>query len=132
MEKKRSVGVIIAIILILGAFLGYTIFDNRIVNLKNKKALVAIMDNLLLGDEKVKVREIYNQYKTNTLELVELENSWLIRMPHEFGATDWVVWIGFENNKIISLKIRLSDSKEMKPKNSPPDKIIERSVSTPK
>jgi len=83
------------------------------------------MNNLQIGDPKEKVEQIYNKYKSRSLKLekLDIDNEWFITMPYEFGATDWILWIEFENNKVISLKIRLSDSKDFKPKDSPLDKV---------
>lgn len=135
MQEKRLAGVIIKaifiiVILLLAFFIIYGLFlKSRNINLDNKKVLVTIMENIKLGDSGARVEEIFNHHKTDTLQLKKLENEWLITMPYEFGATDWILWLGFENNKVTSLKIRLSDSKDMKPKESPPDKIKEVTAS---
>ena len=135
MQEKRPVWVIInailiIVIILLAFFIIYDLFlRNRNINLDNKRALVTIMENIKLGDSGARVEEIFNHHKTDTLQLKKLENEWLITMPYEFGATDCILWVDFENNKAVSLKIRLSDSKDMKPKESPPDKIKEVTAS---
>lgn len=119
---------ILACILILFLFFYIIIFElfgykNTLLNIENKKALIAIMDNLEVGVQREKVRDIFRQYRTKGLELIDQkETTWLIRMPYEFGARDWVLWIEFDDKGITNLKIRLSDNKEFKPKNSPDDK----------
>ncbi len=128
MRKWKTV-VLIAVLLIIAILVGNMLFFNRFFNKENKKAVVTIMNNIQIGDTKDKVKTVYNLHKTRGLELLKSEdhenwkeNEWLIRMPLEFGATDWILWIGFEGDKVISLKIRLSDSKTMKPKAAPDDK----------
>lgn len=127
MKKKSLVGIVIVIILILACIIYGAhdlFFKNRKTNLVNKTALITIMENIKLGDSRAKVEEVFNRHKTKTLQLKKLESEWLITMPYEFGATDWILWIGFDRDRAKSLKIRLSDSKDMKPKESPSDKIM--------
>jgi hypothetical protein len=139
MDKKQKIfsGLVLAIIFYVAIFeiLGYrTTLSNR----RDKKVLTIIMNELEIGDSKEKVKNIFYEYKTKTLELIDLtliapesleqkrkENTWLIRMPYEFGAKDWILWIEFdENDKIIGLKMRVSDSKKFKPKDAPEDKLL--------
>jgi len=128
MNKKQKIfnGIVLAIILYIAIF---EIFGFRtiLLNRENKKALAIIMNELKIGDSKEQVKNVFYEYKTKTLKLMDdRENSWLIEMPFEFGASDWILWIEFdENDKIVSLKMRTSDSKKLKPKGVPGDKILQ-------
>ncbi|MBI4731981.1 MAG: hypothetical protein HY781_07625 [Chloroflexi bacterium] len=111
------------ILILLILFTGYMLSDfyyRKIRNIKNKEALKKIQHHLGVGDDSNKVKKIYNLYNTGKLELVtESEQIWRIMMPFEWGANDWILWIEFEDNKIIALKIRLSDSVYCRPDDSP-------------
>lgn len=129
MGKNMSVGVIVIIVIILVVMfsLGYLIFKSKGVDLENKKTLAKIMNTVWISDGKEKVEEIYLRHKTNSLKLEKLsdksENIWLIKTRHQFATIGWVLWIEFKNDKVVSLKIRLVDNKDMKPENAPWDKI---------
>ncbi|MFC1703331.1 hypothetical protein ACFL1E_00915 [Candidatus Omnitrophota bacterium] len=128
MTKKEIVITAVSLFVIV-LLAGNTLFLNKILNQDDKKALITIMENLQIGDEKERVENIFSRHRTDALELKKSEdyegweeNQWLIQMPVEFGATDWILWIEFVDEKVASLKIRLHDSKDLKPKGTPPDK----------
>ena len=82
------------------------------------------MNELAIGDTKQDVENIFEKLKTDTLKLSQGRDEWLINMLLEFGATDWVLKIGFENDRIIYLKMETSDGPTgIKPKGAPKDKI---------
>jgi len=117
---------IISVITIIGVvlFLLINFFYTRVTNATHKQALFLMVQELSVDDPKVRFNEIYEKYKTNKLKLNKITaTQWLITIPPEFGATDWQLWIDFDNDKIKELKIRLSDSRNMHPYDAPPDKI---------
>jgi hypothetical protein len=49
-------------------------------------------------------------------------NLWLVATPIVFGARNWHLYIEFRDSKVETLKMRIADSKDVKPKGSPPDR----------
>ncbi|MCI0526790.1 MAG: hypothetical protein L0Y56_04960, partial [Nitrospira sp.] len=61
-----------------------------------------------------------------TLHRLDVDK-WLVQTPIEFGAKNWVVWIGFSNSVVRSIKIRLNDSENLRPLEAPLDRESEKS-----
>lgn len=49
---------------------------------------------------------------------------WTVRMPSEVRATDWMLLIDFEQDRVSQVRMRTSDGMDIvhKPKEAPPDK----------
>jgi len=127
MKKKTKFKIKVFLFIVIIIFTVCFFMQHRMKMLrKNKLALISIMNDIKIGDNAVQVKNIYEKYRTEQLKLrkISRENVWMITMPLEFGASDWVLWVKFDDNKVTSLKIRFSDSKDIKPENAPSDKVI--------
>lgn len=101
---------------ISGLFFGRWHFQNA----KNRTALMKIRENIKHGDSLETVLLNYSKFRTDEIELNQLkENFWLVEMPGEFGATDWRLFISFEQKKVAAIYFRNSDGN--KPEDAPND-----------
>jgi hypothetical protein len=48
-------------------------------------------------------------------------NEWVVETPIEFGATNWVLYVSFNNSTVSGLRVRSADSKNSHPKGAPAD-----------
>lgn len=103
-------------------FLSGDVFMTHSKNEFNRKSLVSIRNDLHLGDDYKKVLENFWSKENDDTDLnisVFSSERWLISMPAEFGATDWRMYVEFEEGKVIGYRIRTSDGP--KPKDAPED-----------
>jgi hypothetical protein len=124
-KNKLVIVALFTALISINCFLFYIYFvQPKSLNIENKKVISAIMNELDIGDTKQDVKNVFEKLKTDTLKLSQGRDEWLINMPLEFGATDWVLRIGFENDRITYLKMETSDGPTgIKPKGAPKDKI---------
>lgn len=65
-----------------------------------------------IGDTRQRVAEVFHQYKSDRTILYNDPQTpvWEIRMPFEFGASDWVLYVEFDHEEKLSASgIRTSD-----------------------
>jgi hypothetical protein len=48
---------------------------------------------------------------------------WSASAPHEFGATNWILRIDFQDERVSAVRIRTADGDFDHPAKAPPDKI---------
>ena len=107
---------------IITAIIYFTVFDAKLRNRASHIALAAIMQDLTPGDSQTRVREVYAARRIDRLMLLESSpESWSIGMPGEFGASDWILYLDFEAQKLIRLRMRNSNSTALPPSDVPPD-----------
>jgi len=98
---------------------------NAAKNMENKPRLAEIMRELSPGDTKDDVQRTFDRMQTATLKLHVISSAcWNITMPFELGASDWILWIDFLDDKVTRLRIRLSDSARIRPPGAPEDKKL--------
>ncbi|MGZ8920269.1 MAG: hypothetical protein ACXW3L_04735 [Limisphaerales bacterium] len=86
-----------------------------------RNALPAETGCRLRSPEVDEVRELFQKYSTQQLRLHdERPEDWVIRMPMEFGASDWKLFLDFRDGKAVGVRLRTAD--EPPPRNGPPDK----------
>ena len=123
MNKSKIIGTVILVI-VIPVLIYFNVFHTKIQNGPNRQALSVMMQNLSIDDSKEDFDKIYEKYKTDKLNLYKSEgNQWYVRMPIEFGATDWILLVDFKNDKITGIKIRISDDIIFHPKDAPEDKV---------
>ncbi len=99
-------------------------------NSKHKQAkndIIKFMNKLNIGDTHNKTKTEFNKLQSKHLEMIKLNRKiYMVRTPFQAGAINWILWIEFDScsNTITKLMMRLEDSKEMKPKESPPDRKL--------
>jgi len=112
----------------LAVFVSYScysiIFQAKIRNKPNKQALSLIMKNSSLGDFRENFMAKYLKYGTEELIAIEPDEATLkIRMPGELGASDWMLYVQFDDEKITAMRMRKHDGIHSfhKPKETPAD-----------
>jgi hypothetical protein len=126
-NKKGSliIGLVIAFIglyYFFWIFLSGDVFMPHSKNESNRQLLLKIRNEIKVGDVYEKVLQNFWSKKAavQSLEInVPSAEEWSITMPSEFGATDWRMYIKFEEGKVVGYQIRTSDGG--KPKDAPED-----------
>lgn len=96
-------------------------FNSHASNAPNRDALVQLHQAIRLGASASEVRGLFQRYATRQLTLHdERSTDWVIRMPMEFGATDWKLLLDFQDARVIRVQLLTADSPP--PKDGPPDK----------
>jgi len=94
-------------------------------NASSKEALSQMHENIQLGDSKEAVWASINSLKTDrsSVRTKALRDTWEVGMPWEFGAGDWMLFVQFGSNRMVSaVALRTSDGIYLKPKGAPEDK----------
>jgi hypothetical protein len=97
----------------------------RTLNASSKEALSQMHENIQLGDSKEVVRASINSLKTDrsSVRTNAFRDTWEVGMPWEFGAGDWMLFVQFGSNRMVSaVALRTSDGIYLKPKGAPEDK----------
>lgn len=96
-------------------------FHSHTSNAPNRAALVQLHQAIQLDSSASEVRELFQRYATPQLRLHdERVADWLIRMPMEFGASDWKLLLDFRDDRVIRVRLLTADGPP--PKDGPPDK----------
>jgi hypothetical protein len=116
--------------LILLAILGFCfwlllfsgwLFRSHARNEPNRQALVQLHQAIQLGASSTDVRDLFQQHATRQLKLNESNpDLWHVRMPMEFGATDWTLLLDFRDGKVTGVRLHTADGPP--PKSGPPHK----------
>jgi hypothetical protein len=131
MTKKKILSYTVNFILFIGIlFVSYNLFFTPAKKKQeSRRQILWIYNNLELGKTKTDVKN-FCKVKTENNSLLKLYNNnsdkWIVHSPSEFGATNWVLWLEFSSDLLVSVKIRLADSERFKPQDSPPDKTLEQ------
>ena len=120
---KAILGILIGIWLVwwIRVFWFGEVFSTNSRNEPNRKALTSIYDCISVNSSRADVLACYYRNRTDDLRLLaDIQNEWIVRIPMELGAKDWCLRIDFDDDKVMSVRIRTSDGP--KPNNSLPDK----------
>ena len=126
-SKKGSliIGIVIAFVglyYFFWIFLSGDVFMPHSKNEVDRQLLLSIRNDIQPGDSYEKVLQTFWAKKSSNSDLginVYSPLEWSITMRSEFGATDWRMYIKFENGKVVGYKVRTSDGP--KPKDAPED-----------
>ncbi|MCA9413025.1 MAG: hypothetical protein H6751_13615 [Candidatus Omnitrophica bacterium] len=117
-----------SVILVL-AFLvvDFTIFRHY----RYESLIVKTMQNLALGQPIEEVTETVIDLGWDEDQiLLSSEDSIFLDTPFQFGADNWILYLGFEKDRLVAMKVRTPDSLYYHPKDAPPD-IVDPNVETP-
>ena len=125
MKIKRSHIIAAIIILVVGVWVkGFwftEVFRTHKSNELHRTALLKIRDVVSVGASHADVLAAYWLHRTDELRLhAENPNAWDIRMPLELGASDWRLFIEFQDGRVTGVRVRTSDGPP--PKDGPKDK----------
>ena len=120
---KRILVVIANIAIVAFIFLmGFEIlFGARIRNSESKDALRQTHKEISIGNSRELVSSVYERNKTDRTIIKKdiFIDTWVIRMPFEFGATDPILYVQFgADGSVSGVAMRTSDGIDLDP---PPD-----------
>jgi hypothetical protein len=116
-EAVLGVGIVLLIFFLFVTF-G---FRSATRNKENRAALLQMRELINPGDSYEKVSRVFWEQRTSELWLIaENPSEWMVRMPLEFGASDWTLLITFEEGRVSKVQIRTTDGPP--PKEGPEDK----------
>ncbi len=124
--SRSSIREGVIVLAVLGFFLWLFFFSGRFFhshtsNTPNRAALVQLHQAIQLDSSASEVRELFQRYATPQLRLRdEWAADWLIRMPMEFGASDWKLLLDFRDGRVVRVRLLTADGPP--PKDGPPDK----------
>ena len=102
-------------------FFSGRVFHSRASNAPNRDALVLLHEAIQIGTSASEVRDLFQRYATPQLRLHdERPTDWVVRMPMEFGASDWKLLLDFRDDRVVRVRLVTADGPP--PKNGPPDK----------
>jgi hypothetical protein len=115
----------IIVLVVAGFILWFFLFSGRVFhshtsNARNRDALVQLHQAVQVGSSASEVRDLFQRYATPELRLHdERPNDWAVRMPMEFGASDWKLLLDFLDDRVVRVRLLTADGP--RPKNGPPD-----------
>ena len=79
-------------------------------NAPNRVALIGIREEIKLGNGYEAVLKSYWWKKSKDLTLYAgCPQIWTVSMPHELGASNWVLYIEFSDERVSAVRVRTSD-----------------------
>jgi hypothetical protein len=115
------IGVLVAVYYGWWFFVSGDVFHSSKRNAPNRAALLRVYEAVNVGASHPEVLAAYWQHRTDELRLhAESPTTWGIRMPMEFGASDWNLFIEFHEGGVSAIRVRTSDGPP--PKDGPKDK----------
>jgi hypothetical protein len=123
MKNTRSLLLAVIAVVIVGlvwvkGFWLTEVFHTPANNEPNRKALLQMRAAIVTGTPHSDVLAAYWKYRTDALRLVaDTPTHWFIRMPAELGASDWLLVIEFQDNRVVAVQLRTSDGPP--PKDAP-------------
>jgi len=112
-QKNILAGAVISFVVLFWMFLMFgEFFTLHSSNKPDREKLLGIRNDIQLGDNYEKFLQNFWSKKTKDSRLsisVYSPEEWMISMESEFNATDWRMYIKFEDGKVVGYKIRTSD-----------------------
>ncbi|MEK7706740.1 MAG: hypothetical protein AAB380_01935, partial [Verrucomicrobiota bacterium] len=113
---KRSHVILSLVVTLAAAYYGWWLFlsgDNFYTskrNEPNRAALLQLYEAIEIGESYTEVLSAYWQYRRDELRLfAERSTEWIIKMPFELGATDWTLFVEFQDGRVSAVRVRTSD-----------------------
>jgi hypothetical protein len=80
-------------------------------NVTNRERLTSVRDGLKIGDRYERVLNVFWNVASNSeLQLrANHKDCFIVRMPSEILATDWIMYLSFEANSLSGIYVRSSD-----------------------
>src|SRR5688500_19689696 len=79
-------------------------------NAPNRVALMGIREEIKLGNGYEAVLKSYWRNKSKDLTLhAGSPQIWTVSMPHELAASNWVLYIKFNDERVSAVRVRTSD-----------------------
>lgn len=122
--KQIVVACLICVLLLAGV--GYWCWQGIHYRPEARQEMRNLMAQIQLGDTKAQVQQKFKSgsYKVLLFRTNRGANLWSVSTPFEFGAGNWILYLEFDKDKVIALRLRVADSITMRPREqAPPDKV---------
>ncbi len=93
--------------------------------------VLKVWDRLELGDTQAEVESTFLKVGAKDLELRKGRGYWTVRTPCNFSATNWNLWLTFEEERLVAMRVRMLDSERMVPRDAPGDKLVDDAPTDP-
>jgi hypothetical protein len=134
MKRTILVKVLVFLMLLATIFIGRHLFitvgwdglTTRVERQHWRDKVLAIYEELQLNMSTDRVKQVLDNHgwPTNLIDITQSDIR--IATPLELGAQNWIVYLTFKNGLLSQAKVRMEDSIDIKPKDAPPDKGVEK------
>jgi hypothetical protein len=117
--RGKAVAIVLAVVFAaalwwvwLFVFSSDAVFRLPFSNEENRVQLLELRDRIKLGQNYEEVLEHFwaNEGRHRELRLTtDSRDCWYISMPHEVLATDWLLYVSFDNARVSAIKVRSYD-----------------------
>jgi hypothetical protein len=109
--------------LMITAILGAIIYTSSAKQAEYRNEILALTAELSHHQRDAgEVRRLLSESRFHGLKLQEQSSEeWTVETPIQFGAKNWVLYIELRGSRVIALRIRTADNKNIRPKDAPPD-----------
>jgi hypothetical protein len=114
-KVKRAYFIVALVVLVCGivwacVFWFNDVFSTHHANQPHRAALLQIHDAIEIDASHAEVLAAYWQHRSDALKLhADQPDAWIIRMPLEFGAGDWILQIDFQDGTVSAVRVLTSD-----------------------
>jgi len=91
--------------------------EREIIDLANK-----ILDNATR--EQVAEAFAWGDYDYLKLRTHNTRDQWFFHTPYRFGASDWILVVAFDRDRVAAIRVVTSDDLGRRPEGAPPDRKI--------
>jgi hypothetical protein len=114
------IGLVIVAIIVL-KYMGKTFNFTSSSKTHTRTIIIQMFNSVTIGDNRSEVKRKIDLLWQSDLNLYQTNNLWSILTPGEIGATNWILFIKFHEDKVVAVYIRLAD-KDIRPTEAPLDK----------
>ncbi len=129
MTRKLSLGkqlVAVAALLIATVFIGAALYRSLVVGREAMSELLSLYGKLQPGLSVSEAEQVFSTNRFRRLKFINVSPELvMVRTPLEWNANNWLLWMDVTNRQIYQLRIRLEDDAQLKPADSPPDKLAD-------
>jgi len=90
-----------------------------------RKEVITLFQSLNVGMKASEIQPLIDSQQSRLLRLHEISADLLfVQTPLEWGARNWVLWLELSDGTVSAVRIRVHDSRELKPHGAPPDRTV--------
>ncbi len=114
-----------------GCGISYRVYINRTDTTRDQ--LLVVWEDLAPGNTKGEVESVFENAKCEDLQMDKPDESlWVVSTPTNLAASNWVLWLGFDGEKLRSMRIRVLDDGNTLPRNVPEDRLADGAPAEPR
>ncbi len=85
--------------------------------------IIALFNQIELGMSQQQLYKLAAEGAYQKLKLQQVSEDLLsVQTPLRWGAVNWVMWVDFHEGRVRGVRIRLQDTKQVRPSGAPADK----------